>query len=131
MSGLEGREPTERRAFDGAIPDWTLRHDAAPLQPLPQASFELDLEVVRVGKALIAGGVVAFGAFGPAFPHRLQQLILLELLSDPVGLVDDRRGLAEQVDVRNAVVLAAHLHRRLKLEHGAALVGRAVGALPD
>src|SRR5215468_9405337 len=98
MSGLEGCEPTERRTFSGAIPDRALRHDAAPLQPLPQAGFELDLEVVRVGKALIAGGVVAFRAFGPAFPHRLQQLILLELLSDAVGLVDNGRRLAEQVD---------------------------------
>src|SRR6266705_3053607 len=131
MSGLEGREPTKRRALEGAVPDWAFRHDAAPLQPLPQAGFELDLEVIRIGKALIAGGVVAVGAFGPAFPHRLQQLILLELLSDAVGLVDNRRGLAEQEDVRHAAVLAAHLHRSFELERGAALIGRAVGPSPD
>src|SRR5215510_10413668 len=100
MSGLEGCEPTERRTLSGAIPDRALRHDAAPLQPMPQAGFELDLEFVRVGKALIADGVVAFRAFGPAFPHRLQQLILLELLVDSFGLIDDRRGLVKQVDVR-------------------------------
>src|SRR5262249_37676136 len=111
MSGLEGCEPAKWRAPDGAVPDRALRHDAASLQPLPQAGFQLDLEVIWIGKALIAGGVVALGAFGPALPHRLQELILLELLGDPVGLVDNRRGPAEQVDIGHAAVLAADLHR--------------------
>src|SRR4051794_35111851 len=103
MRSLEGRKTSKRRALDGAIPDWAFRHHAAPLQPLPQAGFELDLEVIRVGKALMAGGVVAFRVFGPAFPHCLQQLRLLDLLGYPFSLVDDRRRLAEQVDVRHAV----------------------------
>src|SRR3954452_11889937 len=131
MSGLESREPAKRRALNRAIPDRALRHDAAPLQPLPQAGFELDLEVIRIGETLIAGGVVAFRAFSPAFPHRLQELILLELLRDPVGLIDHWRGLAKQIDVRHAVVNAAQFHRSLELEHGAALVGGAVGASPS
>ena len=131
MARLERGEPAERRALELAVPVRAVRDHALALEPLPQAGGELRLEVVGIGKALVAGGVVALVAFGPALPDRLQELILLELLGDAIGVVDDRRGLAEQEDVGHAVLLAAHVDRGFEFEHRPAFVGRAVGAPPD
>ena len=119
-------EPLSLRSQCGPSRDHPLA-----LEPLPQAGGKLRLEVVGIGKALVAGGVVAFVALGPALPDRLQELVLLQLLGDAIGVVDHRRGLAEQEDVGNAVLLAAHVDRGFELEHRPAFVGRAVRAPPD
>ena len=119
-------EPLSLRSQFGPV-----RDHAFAFEPLPQAGGELRFEVVGIGKALVAGGVVALLAFGPALPDRLQELILLELLGDALGVVDDRRGLAEQKDVGHAGLLAAHVDRGFEFEHRPAFVGRAVGTPPD
>ena len=75
-------EAAERRAPGLAVPDRTFRDDAAALEPLTQAGLEFDLEIVGIGEALVAGGVVAFRTLRPALPYRLQQLVLIELLGD-------------------------------------------------
>ena len=128
---FERRQPAERRTLELAVPVRAVRDHAFAFEPLPQAGGELGFEVVGIGKALIAGDVVSLLAFGPAFPDRLQEFILLELLADALGVVDDRRGLAEQKDVGRAGLLAAHVDRGFELEHRPAFVGGAVGAPPD
>src|SRR5262249_55876621 len=126
VRSLERGEATERRALELAVPMWPLRHHALAFEPLPQAGGGLRLGVVGIDKSLIAGGVVAFATFSPALPDRLQQLVLLELFGDALGVIDDRRGLAEQEDVGNAGVLAADIDRGFEFEHSPAFVGRAV-----
>ena len=131
MARLERREPAERRALELAVPVRPVGDHAFALEPLPQAGGELRLEIVGVGKALVAGGVEALVALGPTLPDRLQQLVLLELLGDALGVVGDRRGFAEQKDVGHAALLAADIDRGFEFEHRPAFVRRAVGAPPD
>ena len=124
---VEGFETRKRRSMQQPIPSVALGGEAALGQPLAQAIFNLQREIVGRGVALERRDELAVGGPEPGVEEGLQPRPL-RLDLGAVGRIQrdrGRTGIAEDENVGQALAALARLDRRQHLIGRAARIGLA------